>query len=177
MDGRTGRTIVLGANGPFGRIRCRWATQTSSWRQIAMLAAMETTPKAGIRGGRRTAVAWAPPVAWAALIFLASAQANLRFLPDDSLDFVLRKLGHAAVFGILALLLWRAIGTTTHARRPWAWALVLAILYAATDELHQGGVTGRHPSPVDVAIDAAGALIAVGVVAGVLYVRRRTGPS
>jgi VanZ family protein len=86
---------------------------------------------------------------------------------------VVRKLGHAAVFGILALLLWRAIATTTHVRRPWAWALALAILYAISDEVHQGGVSGRYPSPVDVAIDAAGALIAVAIVGGMLRRRAR----
>ncbi len=103
-------------------------------------------------------------VAWAALIFVASAQSDLVFVPDATLDLVVRKLGHAAVFGILALLLWRALATTTRLRRPWAWALALAILYAISDELHQGGVSGRYPSPVDVAIDAAGALIAVAIV-------------
>jgi hypothetical protein len=61
----------------------------------------------------------------------------LVFLPDVTLDIVVRKLGHAAVFWILALLLWRAIATTTRVRRPGAWAVLLAILYAITDELHQ----------------------------------------
>jgi VanZ family protein len=120
-------------------------------------------------------LAWAPAFAWAALIFLASAQPDLVFVQDVTLDLVVRKLGHAAVFGILALLLWRAIATTTHARRPWAWALALAILYAISDEVHQGGVSGRHPSPVDVAIDAAGALIAVAIVVSVDR-RRRASP-
>jgi VanZ family protein len=32
--------------------------------------------------------------------------------------------------------------------------------YAVTDELHQHYVSGRHATPVDVAIDAAGASIA-----------------
>lgn len=104
---------------------------------------------------------WAPAVGWAALIFLFSAQSNLSFVPDASVDFVVRKLGHMAVFGILALLLWRALAGTTALRRPWAWAFVLAALYAVTDELHQGLVSGRHLSAVDVAIDAAGALIAI----------------
>ena len=121
----------------------------------------------------RSALAWAPVGAWAALIFLASAQSDLVFVPDASLDLVVRKLGHAAVFGILALLLWRAIATTTRLRRPWAWALALAILYAISDELHQGGVSGRYPSPVDVAIDAAGALVAVAAVGSVLLRRPR----
>ena len=80
------------------------------------------------------------------------------------------------MFGILALLLWRAIATTTRVRRPWAWALALAILYAVSDEVHQGGVSGRHASPLDVAIDAAGALIAVGASWRVVHRRRRAGP-
>jgi VanZ family protein len=135
---------------------------------------MATSNEPRSRGYRRWARAWAPVGAWAALIFLASAQSNLVFVPDPALDLVVRKLGHAAVFGILALLLWRAIATTTRLRRPWAWALALAILYAASDELHQGAVSGRHASPVDVAIDAAGALIAVAIVAS-MYRRRRAG--
>jgi len=115
---------------------------------------------------RRALAAWLPAVAWAGLIFAFSAQPNLRFVPDDGLDFLVRKAGHMAVFGILALLAWRAMATTTAWRWPWAMALALAILYAITDELHQGFVAGRHPSPVDVGIDATGALIAV-VAAGI----------
>jgi len=110
---------------------------------------------------RRALAAWLPAVAWAGLIFAFSAQPNLRFVPDEGLDFLVRKAGHMAVFGILALLAWRAMATTTTWRRPLAWALALAILYAISDELHQGFVAGRHPSPVDVGIDAVGALIAV----------------
>jgi VanZ family protein len=114
---------------------------------------------------------WAPAIAWAGLIFAFSAQPDLRFVPDQGLDFMVRKAGHMAVFGILALLLWRAFAGTTAWRRPWAWALVLAVLYAATDELHQGFVAGRHPSPVDVGIDATGVLIAI-VAVGLLRSRR-----
>ena len=118
-------------------------------------------------------MAWAPVVAWAGLIFALSAQPNLTFVPDAGLDFVVRKLGHMAVFGILALLLWRAVAATTNLRRPWAWGLVLAVLYAATDELHQAFVETRHPSPLDVGIDAAGALIAVVAVLFIWTVRLR----
>ena len=120
-----------------------------------------------LRGGLG---AWLPPTAWAALIFALSAQPDLRFLPDDGLDFVVRKVGHMGVFGILALLLWRALATTTTTPRPWAWAVILTVAYAATDELHQSGVVGRNASATDVAVDAVGALIAV---AGVGLVRAR----
>ncbi len=119
-------------------------------------------------GGR--VAAWLPVIGWAVLIFAFSAQPNLRFVPDAGLDFLVRKAGHMGVFGILALLLWRALAGTTAWRRPWAWALALAILYAATDELPQGFVAGRHESAVDVGIDAAGAIIAI-AAAGLLRSR------
>ncbi len=137
---------------------------------------MDESPPRADHARRALLFGWAPVVGWAALIFAFSAQPNLSFVPDASLDFVVRKLGHMGVFGILALLLWRAFGSrtgsgsgrgrsgTTAWRRPWAWAFVLAVLYAATDELHQGFVATRHPSLLDVGIDAAGALIAVAAV-------------
>ena len=120
---------------------------------------------------RRLLAAWLPAIAWAGLIFAFSAQPNLRFVPDAGLDFLVRKAGHMGIFGVLALLAWRGLAVITSWQRPWAWALALAVLYAMTDEFHQGFVAGRHPSPVDVGIDAAGALIAV-VGAGIVRSRR-----
>lgn len=124
-----------------------------------------------LRGSGQPLVAWLPAIAWAGLIFVFSAQPNLRFVPDEGLDFLVRKAGHMGVFGILALLLWRSVAGTTAWRRPWAWALALAVLYAIADEFHQGGVTGRHAAALDVGIDAAGALVAV-VAIGLIRSRR-----
>jgi VanZ family protein len=92
-------------------------------------------------------------------------------VPDDALDFVVRKAGHMTVFGILALLIWRALATTTQVPLSAIAAIAVAILYAITDELHQGAVNGRHASPIDVGIDAVGAIVAV-VVIGFLRPRR-----
>lgn len=130
----------------------------------------ERTQRALPGSGRRVLV-WLPAIAWAGLIFALSAQPNLRFVPDAGLDFVVRKLGHMGVFGILALLSWRALAGTTAWRRPWAWAFALAVLYAASDELHQVFVAGRHPSAFDLAIDATGALLAL-VAVGRIRSRR-----
>jgi VanZ family protein len=119
------------------------------------------TPVAGSRP-RRLLLEWGPVVAWAGLIFWFSAQANLRFASEESLDFAIRKAGHMFVFGTLAVLLWRALASeAVKWARPLAW--VGTLLYAASDEFHQGFTAGRHPSPIDVTIDATGALIGLTV--------------
>jgi VanZ family protein len=113
---------------------------------------------------RRALVLWGPAVAWMGVIFALSATPNLG--TDLGLwDHVLRKLGHAVEYGILAVLVWRAT------RRP-AVALVAASAYAATDEFHQAFVDGRVGTVADWAIDTAGA--ALGLLLLSLVRRRRT---
>ncbi|MHB8398566.1 MAG: VanZ family protein [Candidatus Limnocylindrales bacterium] len=129
-----------------------------------------TSPQ--VPAARSLLFGWVPVVGWMAFIFVLSAQPNLRFASDPGLDFVVRKIGHMGVFGILALLAWRALAGTTAWRRPWAWAFALTVLYAASDEFHQGFVAGRHPSAVDVGIDATGALLAL-LAVGLISSRRR----
>lgn len=99
----------------------------------------------------RTLSLWLPVLAWAGLIFGLSAVPSLS-TGLGTWDLVLRKCAHATEYAILAALLWRAL-------RHELAALGLAVAYAATDEWHQTFVRGRHGSPVDVAIDAAGAAI------------------
>ncbi len=123
----------------------------------------ETTSRPG-SAPRLLFAGWAPVVGWAALIFILSSQPNLRFVPDATLDVVVRKAGHVGVFGILALLLSRALSGTAAWRRPRAWAFAFTVLYAASDELHQGFVPGRQSAVLDVGIDATGALIALAAV-------------
>ena len=129
---------------------------------VAILPGMDDRTPSPTRAVGQLLAGWLPVIAWAGLIFALSAQPNLRVVPDELLDFVVRKLGHMAVFGILALLLWRALAGRASGRMRWASAFALAVVYAATDELHQASVVGRHPSVIDIGIDAIGALIALG---------------
>ena len=69
-------------------------------------------------------------------------------------DLVLRKIAHATEYAVLGALLVRATG------RPRT-AAVLGVLYAVSDEVHQGFVPGRHASPLDVGIDVVGVLLGV----------------
>ena len=125
-----------------------------------------------LRIGRRSAIllAWFFVVVWAGVIFAFSATPHLRVAEAADLDFILRKAGHMAAFGILAVLLWRAL-TLSAVGHAIAWSLMLTIAYAASDEFHQSFTAGRNASPVDVGIDSAGALIALLALVVWLYVR------
>lgn len=85
----------------------------------------------------------------------------------SGLRLVVRKFGHVTEYAILCLLCLRAFRLTGRRRfgSKAAWSLLVAIAYAATDEWHQTFVPGRVGALSDVAIDAGGALCALGVAA------------
>jgi VanZ family protein len=110
----------------------------------------------------RLATVWLPVFAWAAVIFAFSSIPHL----SSGLgvwDTVLRKGAHITEYAILGALLYRALGRE-------ALALAIGIAFAATDELHQHFVRGRHASPIDIGIDAVG--VALGMLVW-LRVRQR----
>jgi hypothetical protein len=95
-----------------------------------------------------------PPLLLMGVIFALSAQPDLGSGLGTA-GFVARKVVHMCEYGLLWLLWLRALGSS----RPAA-AAVIAVLYAVTDEWHQSFVSGRHGSPVDVAIDSLGVAVA-----------------
>jgi VanZ family protein len=99
---------------------------------------------------------WGPVVAWAAVIFAFSSIPSLSS-GLGGWDEVLRKGAHITEYAILGALIFRAL-------RREVPALVLGIAYAATDELHQHFVRGRHSSPFDIAFDACGLALGLLVV-------------
>jgi VanZ family protein len=98
---------------------------------------------------------YAPPLVLMAVIFALSAQPDLNS-GLGTWDTIGRKLVHMGTYGLLWWLWWRALG-----RRAPALAVAITLAYAVTDELHQHFVPGRHGTPVDVAIDAAGVALAI----------------
>jgi VanZ family protein len=119
-----------------------------------------------MRGAMTTIARFAPPLALMALIFFVSAQPDLG-TGLGVWDTILRKAAHMTEYGLLWWLWWRALG---HGHP--APAAAIALLYAASDELHQHFVPMRHGTPVDVAIDAAGILLAIALARR--FARRRT---
>jgi VanZ family protein len=98
-----------------------------------------------------------PPLALMAVIFYLSAQPGAE--EYSTWEVVVRKLGHAGGYALLALAWWRAFRGLLPRMRPAlavAAAVAVSLVYAISDELHQTSVTGRHGSPVDVLVDAVG---------------------
>ena len=102
---------------------------------------------------------FAPPLVLMAVIFFFSHQPSL----DSglgSIDLIGRKIVHFLEYALLSFLLWRALEPDLGARRAALVAFVVSSAYAATDEFHQTFIEGRRGSPVDWAIDTAGAAAA-----------------
>jgi VanZ family protein len=111
------------------------------------------------------------PLALMGVIFAFSAQPGGEQL--EWWEVVIRKLGHFGIYALLAgLWFWALAGRV---RRPLLWACGISLAYACTDEFHQTFVEGRHGSPVDVLIDAAGIATAAAAVA--LLVLPRSSPA
>ena len=124
-----------------------------------------------------------PALLWMGLIYRSSATPGLRSLPlvqrlgllpaDLSpgaaqwLEMLLRKSAHMVAYAILALLLAWALSARWPRRTALRAALVAAVLYAVTDEVHQSFVPMRAGRLLDVAIDGAGAAL------GLLLLRPR----
>lgn len=118
-------------------------------------------PFRGLAGIERC-LRWIPALLWMGLIFFLSAQPDLPHAPEPWLDVALKKVGHAVLYGVLARLYLYALGGPRPASpRLRLLALLLAVLYGVSDEVHQAFVPGRTPSPWDVLIDGVGGGLAL----------------
>ncbi|MFP6639614.1 MAG: VanZ family protein [Myxococcota bacterium] len=126
--------------------------------------------------------AWAPPVIWATVIWQLGtdglSETHTRSLVGRLLDWVLpgltaenlaslvwllRTLAHPAVYGLLALLCWRAASLTfevSHRGRTF-FGLIPVVLLALSDEWRQGSSQLRSGAWGDVLLDLAGGGLAV----------------
>jgi VanZ family protein len=136
--------------------------------------------------------AWAPVVAWAAVIFFMSTdelsaehtrgwiEPIVRFfLPTLSeelfelLHEVVRKLAHVTEYFVFALLIERACrrGSDVAPARAPLVAWIAAALYSLTDEGHQLFVASRGASLLDCGFDSIGAGLAAFVASRGIYLR------
>ena len=102
------------------------------------------------------------------------------FLPNEKvtvdliarLQHPIRKLAHFSIFALLGFSLANAFKITFKIKLIFNYLLSLAsvIIYASTDELHQGLIDGRGPSFKDVLIDSFGGLTGILVFALMLFI-------
>ena len=106
-------------------------------------------------------LAWLPVIGYCVLMFALSSVPGPK-LPKP-LFWHSDKVIHAVEYGILGVLLLRALHHTfpdiSH-RRLVLYAVLLAVLYALSDEFHQSYVPRRSSSLLDVVADTVGACIA-----------------
>ena len=137
---------------------------------------------------------WLPVAIWMAVIFSASSDQgsfqrssriiqplllwvfpHLQAATVHEIVVAVRKCAHLTEYAILGVLIWRAFSRRPGMESyPWRWkhagqALLLVVLYAATDEFHQLFVPTREGSIVDVLIDTTGAALGLLLVRSILY--------
>ncbi|MEO0323058.1 MAG: VanZ family protein [Myxococcota bacterium] len=125
-------------------------------------------------GFRARLVAWAPVVAYMALIVALSSfhidTGAMGSWPHKD------KLAHLVEYAGLALLTVRASRLTWPTRPPArvaAFAVMLTASFGLTDELHQAFVPGRTADAWDLFADVLGAVLGVGLFFAPDVLRRR----
>lgn len=111
---------------------------------------------------------WTICLAWMSVIYYFSDVPNSYHVTEHYLggmNYYFRKWAHMVEYGILMILVYRAVRSLT----PGSWvtyatALGITFFYALLDEHHQSMVVGRSSSIGDVAVDTAGALVALALM-------------
>lgn len=105
---------------------------------------------------------WLPPIVWAGLIFFFSSLPSVKTVEIYWQDFLIKKTGHMIEYGILAVLLYRAFKNSDIAKsEALFFSLLITVLYAATDEIHQSFTPGRESTVRDVVFDIIGGSLAL----------------
>lgn len=105
---------------------------------------------------------WLPVLTVAGIIFKLSSGTVPKASDVFWQDFAAKKLAHILVYGILTILIYRAlIASGMKKKKAIIMAIALAIFYGATDEYHQFFTQGRESRVRDVAFDGGGAVLAM----------------
>lgn len=82
----------------------------------------------------------------------------------DNVNHIIRKMAHFSIYLVLGMLGLNAMRRSGVIDRKSVYiSLLICVLYAMSDEIHQSFVPGRGPQVRDVGIDSMGAVTGVGV--------------
>jgi len=92
----------------------------------------------------------------------------------DSLQTIVRKCAHMAVYGVLGVLLTLFMSTFPFsASKSFIITLAICVIYATSDEIHQYFVPGRSCEFRDVCIDSFGSFVGMTLCRFLFYVNFR----
>lgn len=106
---------------------------------------------------------WLPAVLWMLLIFTFSSFPVAKTTTIFWQDFFVKKSAHVVEYAVLTVFLYRGLLNTTYMNKSEAgfYSILIAVLYAFSDEFHQGFTSGREPTIRDIVFDTIGSLSAI----------------
>jgi VanZ family protein len=114
---------------------------------------------------RSIVLRWLPALAMMFAIFSFSSLPAARIPYFGDLDIYIKKGGHFLGYALLAVTYFWALPPRLPRGFRGVLSILMAMLFALSDEFHQSFVEGRTSSLRDVAIDTFGAAVAVALAA------------
>lgn len=110
---------------------------------------------------------WLPVFLWIAIIFTASSLPVEPPQAEGGLAgfMVFKKLIHVVEYGILAVLLVRALRKSSSTKQAYLHSVAISVLLGVADEFHQDFLAGGGTSHLhDIGLDLLGAGVAVFII-------------
>jgi hypothetical protein len=107
-----------------------------------------------------------PSIIWMSIIFYFSSRQTTGIGGDSYWGrFFILKSFHIIEYGILAILLFFAIN-------KYKQTIIISIIYALSDEIHQAFVVGRTATVRDIFFDLSGIFLGLFVISNLLNIKK-----
>ena len=101
--------------------------------------------------------------------FVVELIPRIKYMPEQEkenivnrIEKIIRKLAHFSIYTIVGILLMSLMSTYNFKELDKiAISLIIGIIYASTDEIHQAFIPGRGPLITDVILDSIGVLTGI----------------
>lgn len=92
----------------------------------------------------------------------------------DKLETIVRKSAHMLIYTIGGILFFLYFNTYDIVfKKKIIYSIIICVIYAITDEIHQGFVPGRSPQITDILIDTAGVNIGIVISYWILKINKK----
>ena len=92
----------------------------------------------------------------------------------DIIESVIRKIAHFSIYTLVGFLLMSLMGTYKIKEiNQIGTSLIIGVIYASTDEIHQAFIPGRGPQITDVMLDSLGVLTGIFISMLLIEIIRR----